>query len=153
MRQLLLALAIAAGAGCSADSAPGGDASAPASVAGAAATPAATPPSTPDAPPAPAPDQVATVPTRFQGKWALDAAACAFAAHESHLSIGADRIQFHESGGTVTSVSQNGSELTVVARLSGEGETREASYRFRLSEDGNTLTDLSSGAAMVRHRC
>ena len=41
----------------------------------------------------------------------------------------------------------------MVAQLTGEGETREATYRFRLSGDGNTLTDIGTGMGMVRRRC
>lgn len=155
MRHLVLALAIiAAAAGCS-DRAPAAD------TADTTTPPAAVPaPNVPadDAPPPgdttpPANDTTTSVPARFQGNWASDAAACASSGHESHLMVGADRIEFHESSGTVKSVMSSGSDLTIVASVTGEGETRDATYRFRLSDDGNVLTDMSSGTSMVRHRC
>jgi hypothetical protein len=156
MRHLVLALAIAAVvAGCSdrtpADTTDTTDTTAPVT------TPTPTPPGDTAPPPGdttpPVDDSTTTVPPRFQGNWAADAAACASTGHESHLMIGADRIEFHESSGTVKSVMSSGSELTIVASVTGEGGTRDATYRFRLSDDGNMLTDTGSGTSMVRHRC
>lgn len=154
-RHLIPALAIAiSAAGCSAERTPA-DATANASptTAGTSA-----PPATGNGTPAPPVDDVpvadgTTVPARFLGEWAIDAAACTSPGHESQLSIGADRIAFHESSGTIQSVASDDADLTVVAQLTGEGETREATYRFRLSGDGNTLTDISSGMGMARQRC
>lgn len=155
MKHLLLALAITAAAGCSADRTPADGAATQPPAAETATPPSPAQPTTPTPEPQapPAPDTTATVPAQFQGNWALDAAACAVAGHESRLGITADRIQFHESSGAVTSVMTSGSDLTVVANVTGEGETREATYRFRLSADGTTLTDMGSGTGMVRHRC
>lgn len=154
-RHLILALAIAiAAAGCSAERTPAD------ATANASSTTADTsaPPATVNGTPAPPVDDApaaggATVPSRFQGEWAIDAAACASPGHESQLRIGADRIAFHESSGAIRSVASGDSDLTVVAQLTGEGETREATYRFRLSGDGNTLTDIGTGMGMVRRRC
>lgn len=156
MRRWIFALAIAAAvACCDADRVPGDDA---------ATLPPAAVPTTPPAadvtPPADArpddgmpPADGTTVPVRFQGTYATDAAACGAPSHESHLTIGADNIAFHESSGTITSVASDAEDLTMVAILTGEGETREATYRFRLSADGSTLTDMTSGPGMVRQRC
>ena len=161
MRRWLLALAIAAAvAGCDADRVSGDDATTLPSAAVPTTSPAAdvTPPA--DAMPDDGlpPADGTTVPARFQGAYATDAAACGAPGHESHLTIGADNIAFHESSGTITSVAgtsvaSDADDLTVVAILTGEGETREATYRFRLSADGNTLTDMTSGPGMVRQRC
>lgn len=155
MRHLVLALALAAAAaGCSDRTPADGDAdtTAPPATAPAPTPPTdTTPPQGDDAPPAD--DSTAFVPARFQGRWATDAAACASTSHESQLMIGADRIEFHESSGTVKSVMSSGSDITVVASVTGEGETRDATYRFRLSDDGNMLTEMSSGTGMMRHRC
>jgi len=150
MRRWILALAIAAAvAGCDADRAAGDDAATPPPAAG-----PTTPPAADTTPPADdLPDDATTVPARFQGTYAADAAACGAPGHESHLTIGADAIAFHESSGTITSVASGADDLTVVAILTGEGETREATYRFRLSADGSTLTDMTSGPGMVRQRC
>jgi hypothetical protein len=152
-RQLILALAIFALAGCSAPRAPAGAAAdAPANADTDIST--ATEPA-----PAPTPDDTqpaidTVVPAAFLGEWAADAAACARPGDESRLRIDADRIAFHESSGAIVSVAGDAADLTLVAQLTGEGETREATYRFRLSGDGNTLTDTSSGRpGMVRQRC
>lgn len=153
-RQLILALVIAT-AGCSAPPAP----TAPADAAADTPSPAAEPDAPATTQPAPAPDvddaaaNDTTVPVRFRGEWAADSAACTSPGHESQLRMDGDRIAFHESSGEILSVAGGGSGLSIVARLTGEGETREAAYRFRLSEDGKTLTDTSSGMGMVRRRC
>ena len=145
---LSLAIAVAALAGCN-------DATPPAGA------PAAAPPAADAAPPMPDDgdagvppvddDAVATIPTRFQGEWNTDAAACGSGSNESRLVISADTMRFYESSGPVQSASVDGNELTVVVRLTGEGETRDATYRFRLSADGSTLTDADS--ALARQRC
>ncbi len=96
------------------------------------------------------PDPEATVPTRFQGRYAADAAACGAPGHVSHLAIGNDAITFHESSGPIVAVASGPSDLTITAGLTGEGETREATYRFRLSDDGEVLTDLGGGMERVR---
>lgn len=109
-----------------------------------------------DQPPPPADDDAgdvgddAEVPERFRGDWAADAAACDTRGHASRLHIGEEEIRFHESAGPIVSVAENGDELTVLARLTGEGETRDASYAFTLSGDGATLTD---GNGFSRVRC
>lgn len=101
--------------------------------------------------PAPEPVQPATVPAPFQGTFAADAAACDAPGDPSQLTIGSETITFHESTGPITAVETVGDDVTLTARLTGEGETRDATYRFGLSEDGNTLTDLDG--AMTRVRC
>ena len=96
-------------------------------------------------------DVAGTIPARFHGEWNTDAAACGSGSNDSRLVIAADTIRFYESSGPVQSASVDDNELTVVVRLTGEGETRDATYRFRLSADGRTLTDADSGLA--RQRC
>jgi hypothetical protein len=45
-------------------------------------------------------------------------------------------------------------EILVRVRLTGEGETWNSVVRFRLSEDGSALTDVTRGDEhLVRHRC
>ena len=104
-------------------------------------------------PPAPSPpsDPADGIPERFLGAWASDAAACTTAGHESRLTIAADSLGFHESRGPVESITVDGDDLGVVVTLTGEGQTRQAAYRFTLSDAGNTLTDRESG--LVRRRC
>ena len=112
------------------------------------------PPGTPTPAPdttSPPPPEISGVPTRFLGSFATDEQACGDAAHESRLALSADRIQFHESSGPIEQANATGNTLHVVARLTGEGETREATYRFELLQDGRQLRDLDHG--MVRVRC
>lgn len=98
--------------------------------------------------------ETSTVPERFQGEWNSTPADCGTANNPSRLQIGAEDIRFHESSGTFTTVSVDGeSGITLVADMTGEGEVFESTYGFQLSDDGNTLTDTSSGTGMVRHRC
>lgn len=95
-------------------------------------------------------DGDAAVPSRFQGSYAADQAACDAPGNPTQLTIDEDSISFHESTGPVTEVSSSPSEVTITAELTGEGETREATYRFRLSDDGRTLTDQDGGMERVR---
>lgn len=144
-----LAISLALAAGCAADDdASVDDAASPGPDAG--APPIDTPPPTPEPEPEPEPAPDAPVPVRFQGSYAADAAACGATGHESHLVIGGDAITFHESSGPITEVASGPSDITITATLTGEGETREATYRFRLSDDGGTLTDLGGGMERVR---
>ena len=154
-RQLILAMAILVVAGCSAPRAPtdaAADASPPNNATDAPTTTTPAPAAAAARDTTPATDR-SKVPARFQGEWATNAAACASPGHESHLRIDADRIAFHESSGPILSFAGDDSDFTIVAQLTGEGETRKATYRFRLSADGNTLTDTRSGTGMVRQRC
>lgn len=126
-------------------------------LAGCNATP---PPSAPDtgkdrgsaarSAPAPVPDAAPAVPERYRGDWAADASACKRPGEVSRLHIGSDGIRFHESGGPIVSAEEHGDTLAITARLTGEGETRAASYAFTLSPDGSTLTDAGGYA---RRRC
>jgi hypothetical protein len=112
--------------------------------------PPATPPS-PNPPSSPQPPTSTGVPPRFQGTYALDEQACAQPGHESRLMLSAGRIQFHESSGPIEQVHVEGDTLHVTARVTGEGETRQASYGFALPADGRQLRDVEHG--MVRVRC
>lgn len=102
-----------------------------------------------DQPPV-APEDDAEVPERYRGDWAADAAACERPGEVSRLHIDDDGIRFHESEGPIVSAEERDGTLAITARLTGEGETREASYAFTLSPDGNTLTDAGGYA---RQRC
>src|SRR3546814_12574241 len=109
------------------------------------------------APPEPAPasgdqDDTNLVPRRFQGDYAADTPACTTPAHESRLTIGAWRIKFHESSGAITAVEGGGrgGDITITTALTGEGETRQATYHFNLSDEGQTLTDNDSGMKRPR---
>jgi len=94
-----------------------------------------------------------TIPVRFRGRWATDAAACRKPADESQLELQANRAAFFEGSGPIKSVVVDGDVVTLVAELSAEGETNETTYAFQLSDNDTTLTDISTGPGMVRHRC
>ena len=96
------------------------------------------------------PDGEASVPSGFQGSYAADQAACDAPGDPTQLTIDEDSISFHESAGPITEVSSGPSDITITAELTGEGETREATYRFRLSDDGRTLADQAGGMERVR---
>jgi hypothetical protein len=121
----------------------------------------ATPPAPPAAPqtpasPAPAPTSPAApvsqqdVPSRFRGRYAGDAAACAQPVQETALDIQARRIEFHEGAGDVIAVRSDGDEIAIDAGMTGEGETWQRTYRFRLEADDNALVDAESGLRRVR---
>ena len=118
-------------------------------------TPADLPSTTPPAPTrlhSPEPPSVATVPARFRGEWDGTLEACSQRS-DLRLRLGADRVAFHESRGPVLQARQRGFDLELVARLSGEGETREARYAFRLADGGQRLIDIGGGGGVVRVRC
>lgn len=144
--RVALALAMAVAAGCAAEPDTADMADAPGTDVPDTGAPPATLP-----PPVAGPDPVATVPSRFQGSYAADQAACDAAGNPTQLDIEADSISFHESSGPITAVISGPSGITLTAMLTGEGETREATYSFRLSDDGGTLTD--QGGGMERVRC
>ncbi len=147
MRIPAIVLGTLLAAGCSA---PDNDAATQPPVADA---PAQAPSTQPGAPPAFLEDDASNVvPQRFQGEYAADTPACTTPAHESRLTIGAWRIKFHESSGAIVSLEGgDDGDITITAELTGEGETRQATYHFNLSDDGQTLTDTDSG--MTRRRC
>lgn len=158
MRMLTSALVVALATACSAErpAAEADNASAPAATAPDAPEPApaepgpvAPGPAAPEADPTPGTGGI--VAERFQGRYAADAAACGQATHETRLTIEPTRISFYESSGPITDVRQGEDELSITAQLTGEGETREANYSFRLSDDGSTLVDVGTG--MSRQRC
>lgn len=140
----LLATACAAPDDGTADTAPAASTPAPA--------PAPSPEPLPGPDPAPDPGIPAstTLPVEFHGTWAATAEACS--GDVTHLVVEASRIEFYESVGEVLAVRQGSEDgIEVDLRLSGEGDTWEETYGFRLSDDGQALTDTGSG--LVRVRC
>lgn len=118
--------------------------SAPAST----TTPAGAPAQAPASPVAASGES--SIPTRFHGTWAVDAAACAADAHESRLAIDGDSVDFHESQGTVRSLREDGDTLEVVLMLVGEGSSWETTRRFTLAADGASLDDPGNGIKRIR---
>ena len=96
-----------------------------------------------------------TVPSQFQGTWAASAAQCSAPFTESKLVISEKRIAFYESHGPVLAAASDGElELAVILELSGEGQTWLETKQFRLSEDRQTLTDVTGRRQlMIRVRC
>lgn len=113
--------------------------------------PAAAPSPAPAPAPVDTPPGATTIPDRFRGTWAADAAACNAPGHESHLRVSADGVAFHESRGTLRSAREDGDTLVAVLMLTGEGNSWESTRRFTLSSDGTRLHDADSG--MTRVRC
>lgn len=94
----------------------------------------------------------ASIPGRFQGEWQRDRGACGRAG-EGRLLIGPATVRFHQGRGRLQALHAEDGRLDLALQLHGEGRTWEATYRFRLSDDGRRLTDLSSGNGLVRLRC
>lgn len=91
------------------------------------------------------------VPVAFQGLWAATEEDCAKPA-ETRLDVGAEHLTFYESRGPVASVESTGpDEIRIAVQLSGEGEARQATYRYRLIQNGAALFDVRSG--LTRYRC
>jgi hypothetical protein len=96
----------------------------------------------------------ATIPDRFRGRWAGSHDKCGVPS-EGSLAIYADRIDFYESRGRVLAVKiVSDREIEVELGSSGEGRTWQDMRRFRLSEDGRSLTDVTIPKYQaVRVRC
>ncbi|MGH8085104.1 MAG: hypothetical protein ACREPV_07490 [Lysobacter sp.] len=148
MRIHMIVLGVLLAAGCTAQ-----DSSTATDTPPAADSPATAPtPVTPPQPePTPEPPTANTVPEQFQGDYAAGIAACTSPGHVTELTIGASRIEFHESTGDITAVDSSGNDIDITAQLTGEGETRGATYSFSLSDDQQTLTDTVNG--LTRQRC
>ena len=100
--------------------------------------------------------QVQAIPKQFRGDWAGSRAQCGRAS-ESSLSVDANRVSFYESQGPVEAVKRiNDREVEVDLELSGEGEVQRVTLRFRLSDNGRTLTVLTTQpphSQFARVRC
>jgi hypothetical protein len=97
------------------------------------------------------------VPEPFQGRWARDPDACRTLLDDaSVLWIGEARLSWFRASGPVLAVRAAGpGEVVVTARIEdhwGPAETRTRT--FRLSGDGERLTEAGEGGATVeRRRC
>lgn len=96
------------------------------------------------------PTTLAAIPSAFQGEWNRDPSACGTGNDESRLRVGPDAVRFYESRGAVVAVAvQDARDAEITLAMSGEGQTWRESFRFRLSEGGDTLTI----GGMTRRRC
>lgn len=95
------------------------------------------------------------VPPAFLGEWNYTPAACGKDNDDSRLYIGPNSLRFWESSGPIMAVKVHSPrEISITARLSGEGETSVEVTRFRLSADGKALSQISvDGPPFVRRRC
>lgn len=94
-----------------------------------------------------------SMPAAFLGRWNTDRAQCGPESQgsEGSLTVEPRHLQFYEGGGPVLAVVREGGVVTVTLTLNSEGSTEQATFRFAVSADGQTLTDLSTDT--VRHRC
>ena len=101
------------------------------------------------------PRTVTTIPAPFRGEWNAVLADCGTDLSDSALRISARDMAFYESVGQVSLVTETGPrEIAVKARFTGEGETWTRDVRMQLSQDGQTLTDVSPDVSrFARRRC
>ena len=94
-----------------------------------------------------------SMPAAFLGRWNTDRAQCGPESQgsEGSLTVEPRHLQFYEGGGPVLAVVREGGVVTVTLTLNSEGSTEQATFRFAVSADGQTLTDLSTDT--VRRRC
>jgi len=145
MTRVILAFAVPAALALAACQPPAKDAP--------AAPPAPTAPSPPSAPQAPAAPSKPEIPAGFRGEWNADLKACGSGRSDSRLFVSPDQVFFYESIGEVKSVVVTGHTLEVSMEMAGEGERWDSTHRFRLSDDGKTLTDITEGEGFARQRC
>lgn len=97
---------------------------------------------------------LASVPAKFRGEWNRSPDACGRHEDDSEMVLAANSIAFWESDGPITKIVQiDPHALILTARLSGEGETWTTTMRFRLSKDGQALTEIDSDNPFERRRC
>jgi hypothetical protein len=96
-----------------------------------------------------------TVPKQFRGNWAAGAKDCRAGSAESKLAIQENRIDFYGSRGRILAIATEGTnELALLIEATGEGQTWLATRQFKLSPDGQSLTDMTGGGhSTVRIRC
>jgi hypothetical protein len=154
-RILMLAAATAMIAACGSDDGGNADTAGPTPANDAPAPPPA------DAAAAAAPDRQAAsapglgqaIPPAFQGVFDAPRDACA-GPSEYRLTVAGGELRFHESIGTVRSVTVDGPDaIRVAADYQGEGESWSNVRTLRLSDGGMTLTITGEGTSLTRYRC
>ena len=97
-----------------------------------------------------------TMPQAFQGEWRAELKDCGSTGDDSRLIVTDSTLQFWESSGPIHSVEVlSPREIELTVRLEGEGEAWDDRMRWRLSEDGNALTDVTveSSEPFTRWKC
>lgn len=70
------------------------------------------------------------------------------------LTITPDQLVFHESVGTVESITpQPDGTVAIKAAFTGEGQSWTRTLALRGSDDGQRLTIVHDGVAITRKRC
>lgn len=119
-------------------------------------TPYSDPQTKVDLPPQPAAPPAAAVPERYLGTWYSSTEQCVQKGDQSRLEIAPAQLTFHEGGGPVTAVKEETpGDIFITGQISGEGEgPNPFTYHFKLSEDGQTLTDVTyPDSPFKRVRC
>ena len=96
------------------------------------------------------------VPPAFLGEWRYELTDCRNDADDSYLFIRPNRLEFYASEGPILDVKVHSArDISIKARLSGEGETSVEVTRFRLSADGKSIADITDpvGPPFTRKRC
>lgn len=143
----LLVLAPLALAACSAEE--------PAAPEAGASEPAVSPAAASPAPAGPASAATLTeIPAAFRGYWDAETGQCANWS-DAQLTVEARRVQFYESLGEVTAISQPATDTIVIDfAMSGEGDTWTEQATYRLLEGGAVLeSSFGDGEAFRRKRC
>lgn len=104
------------------------------------------------------PPSAAGVPEAFLGEWRAELKDCGSISDDSRLFIEPHQLTFWESSGPVTAVRWDPpNDVALDVELTGEGETWTTTMRFRLTDDGQGLADVSDGIgdgdAFTRWRC
>lgn len=126
---------------------PGPNAARPAPVGSAGRKPAA------PAPTAPKAAVEDAIPAAFHGVYDSSPEACGRPS-DGRLAVTARELRFHESIGSVRSVTPGAAgRIRVEADYQGEGERWRNSHELRLSTDGAGLTISGDGVSFDRVRC
>ena len=103
-----------------------------------------------------APAATPLVPEAVVGEWRHDTTDCRSDTDDSVLMITQTEVRFWASAGPITAVTRHATgEISITARVSEQGETSLATWRFRLSSDNMALADVTDpvGEPFVRRRC
>lgn len=97
------------------------------------------------------------IPEDWRGVWAENLSDCSVREELATFSVGADRIDFYESGGRVRGAFLRGPfELMVVLEMSGEGHTWMTSMHFTAASDFQyiqTVPDDPDAGKLTLYRC
>jgi hypothetical protein len=90
------------------------------------------------------------IPEAYRGRWNSRPADCRGDSGEGRLVVEARRMAFYESVGQVIAVTPQKGRISITLMLSGEGQTWQDTRVWKLSPDGETLTDVTHAATRVR---